>query len=86
MNNSLLFRKNINMNIFLCFMIFFSLAGFIYVNRSVGTDTPSYINIFDKCLDVDREFFDLEPGFWFFNRFIRNFTSEYRVLFFYCTF
>lgn len=82
MNNSLLTRKNINMNILLGFMIIFSLAGFIYVNRSVGADTPSYINIFDKCLDVDREFFDLEPGFWIFNRFIRNFTSEYKILFF----
>lgn len=82
MNNSLLFRKNINMNIFLGFMIIFSLAGFIYVNRSVGTDTPNYIKIFNKCLDVERDFFDLEPGFWFLNRFVRNFTSEYRVLFF----
>lgn len=82
MNNSLLTRKNININIFLGFMFIFSLAGFFYVNRGVGTDTPTYIKIFDKCLDVKREFFELEPGFWFFNRIIRIFTSEYKILFF----
>jgi len=81
MNNSLLTKKNINLNIFLSFLFVFSIAGLFYINRKVGADTPSYINIFNKCLEVDRAFFDLEPGFWFFNRAIRFINSDYKVLF-----
>ena len=77
-----LLKKNIDLAIIFLLVLVFGFAGIIYVNRTVGTDTPTYIEIFESCLFTERAFWGIEPGFWALNRLVRSITPNYKVLFF----
>lgn len=82
MSFNFLKKKNINLKLLFIFIVMFGITGVVYVNRTVGADTPTYIKIFESCLSTDRSFWGIEPGFWALNRLVRFVTPNYKALFF----
>lgn len=77
--------KNLtSFNIIPVYISIFLMSYFISVRDvDIGTDTLSYISIFNKVLDP-YYLVDTEILFFVLNKLVGYFTADYRVLFFFC--